>query len=154
MLVLTLSQKLLSTATQLKETGNKHFTAKPQRLDAARESYLSALDSLPDCQREREPAPAPEATVEEVDDDATVDVGRGDDDSERIAVEEGIRECTKAVWGNLGAVYVALVSVVWPGPRPLLTETGPAQGGGRGVHQRFVGGNAHLRILTGLSARI
>ncbi|KAL1407050.1 hypothetical protein Q8F55_006463 [Vanrija albida] len=94
-------EKLLSTATGLKESGNKHFTAKPQRLEAARGAYLSALDSLSDCQRAEEPA----ARFEELDDAAAAALQA---DEERRAVEQRVRDCTKAVWGNLGAVYLAL----------------------------------------------
>lgn len=95
----------------LKDNGNKHFTASPQRLDEARKSYLSAIDTLPVCPRPEKAKPKAEASgLEEVTDEeaAQIEADRlQPKDTERDDVEADIRECTKAVWGNLAAVYLA-----------------------------------------------
>jgi hypothetical protein len=105
-------QKLLARATALKETGNKHFLAKPRRLDEARDSYNAALDHLPDLPPPRpfQTAPAESSGLQEVTEEEAEAIeaeNAREKDTEREGVEQEIRECTKAVYGNLGAVYVA-----------------------------------------------
>lgn len=112
-------QKLLARATGLKDAGNKHFLAKPQRLSEARDSYLAALDHLPDLppRPSQFPPQAPSGLQEVTEDEAEAIVAENEreKDTEREGIELDIRECTKAVYGNLGAVYVAQVSTVAEG---------------------------------------
>ena len=57
---------------------------------------------------------------------------------ERVEIEEQIRECTKACWGNLAASYLATVSspvVMWSIP---LDVPGFQQRSSRCLHQRSV----------------
>ncbi|BEI82812.1 hypothetical protein CcaverHIS002_0306800 [Cutaneotrichosporon cavernicola] len=103
-------KKLLARAVTLKEQGNKHFLAKPRQLSMARDSYSAALDHLPDMPpRPAQVAPElsgiQEVTEEEA--DAINAENAREKDTVREDVEREIRECTKAVYGNLGAVYVA-----------------------------------------------
>jgi len=44
---------------------------------------------------------------------ATITESTDDDDDERTVVKARIRECARAAWGNLGAVYMVTVSGVW-----------------------------------------
>lgn len=95
----------------LKEAGNRHFLAKPRRLDEARASYTAALDHLPDLPPPRPfAAPAEGSGLQEVTEDEAEAIeaeNTREKDTEREGTEQEIRECTKAVYGNLGAVYVA-----------------------------------------------
>lgn len=109
-------KKLLAEATKLKEAGNKHFTASPRKLEEARDSYLAALGHLPDIHSEPVPPPPPSGLQELTDDEAAALEAEGSETidaekEERAILERDIRECTKAVWGNLAAVYLALVGV-------------------------------------------
>lgn len=104
-------QNLLQRGVSLKDNGNKHFIARPQRLEEARKSYLAAIDTLPVCPRPEKAAPKTESSgLAEVTDEeaAQIEADRlRPRDTERDDVESDIRECTKAVWGNLAAVYLA-----------------------------------------------
>lgn len=104
-------QNLLQRGLSLKNTGNKHFTANPQRLDEARKSYLAAIDTLPSCPRpEKTKSKVETSGLAEITDEeaAQIDAERlQPKDTERDNVEADVRECTKAVWGNLAAVYLA-----------------------------------------------
>ncbi|EJT46492.1 hypothetical protein A1Q2_01147 [Trichosporon asahii var. asahii CBS 8904] len=101
----------LKRGLSLKNTGNKHFTANPQRLDEARKSYLAAIDTLPSCPRpEKTKSKVETSGLAEITDEeaAQIDAERlQPKDTERDNVEADVRECTKAVWGNLAAVYLA-----------------------------------------------
>lgn len=106
----------MADATALKETGNKLFTSSPRRLEEARDSYLAALGHLPDLKVEPAPPPPPSGLQELTDDEAAALEAEASqpvdaEKEERTQLETTIRECTKAVWGNLAAVYLALVSV-------------------------------------------
>lgn len=94
----------------LKDNGNKHFTASPQRLEEARRSYLAAIDTLPEIPRpEKAQHKAERSGLEEVTEEeaARIEADRlRPKDTERDTVEADIRQCTKAVWGNLAAVYL------------------------------------------------
>lgn len=78
-------------------------------MDEACASYTAALDHLPDLPPPVLVAPAPSGIQEVTEDEAAaIDAENArDKDTEREDAEQAIRECTKAVYGNLGAVYVA-----------------------------------------------
>ena len=118
-----MAQTLLGKAVDRKNAGNNYFTMKPPDLERAVASYKAALDYLPPCPR-RTVVPKPPLTdnatsgLAEVNDEeaAAIEeqqhVAEPDSDSEsreREEVEEEVRECTKACWGNLGACYTSLV---------------------------------------------
>lgn len=131
---LTPRKNLLQRGLSLKDIGNKHYTASPQRLEESRKSYLAALDTLPDCPRpdkgelHLEKGGLQEVTDEEAEQIAAEQSRRKD--TERIDVEADIRECAKAVWGNLAAVYLAekeyqlVVEACNNGKQPCVSSTG------------------------------
>lgn len=105
-------QNLLAQGARLKDEGNKRFTAKHQQLDEARDSYLSALDKLPLLPPPSKAAIPAASGIQEVTDEEAEAIEAESHDQERqqrVAVENQIRECSKAVWGNLGAVYLVMV---------------------------------------------
>lgn len=76
---------------------------------------MAAIDYLPDIAPRpsqvppQEPSGLQEVTEEEA---QAIEVeNQREKDIQRETVELEIRECTKAVYGNLGAVYIAQVSV-------------------------------------------
>jgi hypothetical protein len=85
---------------------------------------MDALKRLPVC-------PAPTSAPSEAPTGAKI-VEIEDEDRDELHIS--IRECTKAVWGNLGAVYVVMVSVATGCTRT--DHAGRPQGDSRGVHQR------------------
>lgn len=75
---------------------------------------MAALDHLPDTPPPRpfqasaqQPSGIAEVTEEEA--SAIEEENQREKDHEREGIESSIRECTKAVYGNLGAVYIAKV---------------------------------------------
>ena len=96
-----------------------HFTARPPNLDLAIAAYKQALEYLPPCKK-KPPITAntpttgiaevteEEATAieQEADQGGVVDVEK----QEREEVEDEVRQCTKACWGNLAACYISMVS--------------------------------------------
>jgi hypothetical protein len=118
-IVLT-AQRLLGKATELKTKGNAHFTSKSPEHERAVEAYHSALALLPPCPRHAKPrVETTSSGIEEVTDDQAEKIVAEEkakelnpEESEREEVEEEIRECTKACWGNLAACYLALVGPV------------------------------------------
>lgn len=96
---------------KFKADGNKSFTSKPPKLEAARDSYLSALDCLPAVPKHL-PAPALDdrRIVEITDEEAEQIELDWQTGAERVSVDNEIRDAQKALWGNLGAVYGQQVS--------------------------------------------
>lgn len=75
-------------------------------------AYKSALDHLPPCPK-KPPAKAATGIAEVTDEEAAAIEADGKVDpevKEREEVEEEVRECTKACWGNLAACHMSLVS--------------------------------------------
>ncbi|KGB77371.1 hypothetical protein CNBG_3209 [Cryptococcus deuterogattii R265] len=123
-------KELLSRATKHKATGNSHYTSKPPRYDDAIVSYKLAIDHLPtfpsdltdpeqDSKNDdkgkakvKEPVPS---GLQEVSEEEAVAIeeaekakeGKSPEELEREEVEDEIKECTKACWGNLAACYIA-----------------------------------------------
>ncbi|KAK4685756.1 hypothetical protein P7C73_g4383, partial [Tremellales sp. Uapishka_1] len=103
-------KKLLSRAQELKLQGNKSFTAKPPAYDAARDSYLAAIDHLPSIPRKvdtKSKTKVEGSCIEEVSEEEALAIENPVQD-ERAEVEDEISECLKAVYGNLGACYLYL----------------------------------------------
>lgn len=122
----------MSRATKHKATGNSHYTSKPPRYDDAIVSYKLAIDHLPtfpsdltdpeqDSKNDdkgkakvKEPLPS---GLQEVSEEEAVAIeeaekakeGKSPEELEREEVEDEIKECTKACWGNLAASYIATV---------------------------------------------
>ena len=110
---------MIAKASSFKATGNLHFTARPPELDLAVAAYKSALDHLPPCKKKPPIAATSPATgiaevteeeasaiEKEADENGVVDTEK----QEREEVEDEVRECTKACWGNLAACYISMVS--------------------------------------------
>jgi len=104
-----------------KASGNASFTSIPPDHVAAIDAYKAALKALPDCSKVATEAAGAksgsvqsgiqEVTEEEanaIQAEATT-IGAGSEQRARDEVEEQIRECTKACWGNLAASYLAKV---------------------------------------------
>lgn len=128
-------QELLSRATKHKITGNSHYTSKPPQYEQAIASYKLAIDHLPtfpsdptdpehqeqDSKNDfkgkmkvEEPVPSglQEVTEEEavaIQKEENTKKGKSPEELEREEVEDEIKECTKACWGNLAACYIAIV---------------------------------------------
>lgn len=131
---------LLGRGLELREEGNKYYSARPAELQPAVEKYKAALGFLPDVGRGEssesesstsggqsssptsEPAGIQEVTEDEaeaIEQEEKRKAERSPEDIERERIEHAIRECAKACWGNLGACYAALVSCRqgYPGDR-------------------------------------
>ncbi|BEI85703.1 hypothetical protein CcaverHIS002_0511040 [Cutaneotrichosporon cavernicola] len=99
---------LLDKSISLKNEGNKSFTSKPPKLDAARDSYLCALDCLPAVPKHLAPPRLDEDRFAEITDEEADQINMDwEAGAERVAVDNDIREAQKALWGNLAAVYSA-----------------------------------------------
>lgn len=113
---------------KLKADGNKNFTSKPPKLEAARDSYLCALDCLPAVPKHLPPPSLDEDRFVEITDEQAEQIERDwEAGPERVAVDNDIRDAEKALWGNLGAVYGQQVSCGsargvrgWPNWAPLM----------------------------------
>ncbi|WVQ93679.1 hypothetical protein IAU59_000755 [Kwoniella sp. CBS 9459] len=132
---LTELKELLSRAVGFKEAGNQSFTSKPPKYEEAVQSYKSAIDYLPNVdppKSARNLNPGAEGSetathrdsnkisdldgsgIQEVTDEEAALIEREMQDQqdpdvvERKAVEDEIRETTKACWGNLAACHIAL----------------------------------------------
>ncbi|AAW46108.1 hypothetical protein CNK00610 [Cryptococcus deneoformans JEC21] len=127
-------KELLSRATKHKITGNSHYTSKPPQYEQAIASYKLAIDHLPtfpsdptdpehqeqDSKNDfkgkmkvEEPVPSglQEVTEEEavaIQKEENTKKGKSPEELEREEVEDEIKECTKACWGNLAACYIAI----------------------------------------------
>jgi hypothetical protein len=95
-------QKLVTEAEKLKAAGNKHFTAKPQRVDEAKRAYLDAVARLPAVPAGNVPASTEAAAGARI---VELELEEREDAYARI------RACGMASWGNLGAVYAVTVSL-------------------------------------------
>lgn len=83
-------------------------------------AYKSALDHLPPCPKKPPSTAVPlETGIAEVTDDEAAAINEETSRQEAVdpavrekeEVEEEIRDCTKACWGNLGACYISLVGL-------------------------------------------
>lgn len=126
-MLLTVSQRLLEKALMHKSTGNTAFSSKPPMMDKAVDDYTAALKCLPDVVKQTtltQPTPRLPAVggIEEITEVEAVHIQLEADKTagangdvaaeERLQVEDDIRGCAKACWGNLGACYTALVSAL------------------------------------------
>ncbi|WRT63859.1 uncharacterized protein IL334_000784 [Kwoniella shivajii] len=118
--------ELLTKAIRLKNEGNALFTFKPiPKYDEAISTYLKAIDHLPHIPSppEEDESVNPkkggnksgESGIEEVTEEEAIKIEQeelkkatSDQEKQREQVENGIKECTKNVWGNLAACYLAL----------------------------------------------
>lgn len=119
-------QDLLRDAEDLKARGNDHFAnskADETLLEKAAECYRQALDRLPALESSTEKAPPPplpasSGVVELTDAEAAAieaqeaerNAPESDDERRRREANEGITQVRKALWANLGAVWVRKVS--------------------------------------------
>lgn len=84
--------------------------SKPPKLDDARQCYLSALDLLPQESPAAQPSAVPSGISEITDSEADeLQASSSREGVERQQIQGRIRDCSKAVWGNLGAVYTMTV---------------------------------------------
>ncbi|GMK59743.1 hypothetical protein CspeluHIS016_0803490 [Cutaneotrichosporon spelunceum] len=97
---------LVDKSLQLKKEGNSSFTSKPPKLDAARDSYLCALDCLPAVPKHLPPPSLDEDRFTEITDEEADQINLDNETGTvRVAADNDIREAQKALWGNLAAVY-------------------------------------------------
>jgi hypothetical protein len=124
------SQTRLEEATTLKSRGNALF-AEPE-LDGALAAYLEALKLLPETTPVSKPPPPPPTGVEELTDEQAavleneirareLESSRPDAVTRR-SLERQIDDARKALWSNIGAVYVKKVSNTNQ-PRPMAMPT-------------------------------
>jgi len=110
----------------MKDKGNKAFTAKPPDAEQALVFYKEAIDLLPTIPRDKAEEPVKneevissgieevteeEASIIEQSPSQPAEVEEDPAVVERREVEDGVRECQKAVLGNIGACHVSLVSL-------------------------------------------
>ena len=122
---LTVSQEALNKALALKAKGNTLFTAKPPNITAALNAYQRAVDVLAVCEpklKAEKPTvspPPPESGLQEVTEEEAdaieearkvKEAVKEKEPSEREKLEDDIRECYKACWGNRAACHIARVS--------------------------------------------
>ncbi|KAL1409357.1 hypothetical protein Q8F55_003339 [Vanrija albida] len=103
---------LLEAATQLKDAGNKLYTSRPPKLDAARDDYLKALSYLPAAPKHLPPPSLDELAggdrFREISDDEAEQIEADEAAGyERVTADLAIRDAQRAIYGNLGAVYAA-----------------------------------------------
>jgi hypothetical protein len=109
----------------LKAKGNTLFTAKPPNITAALNAYQRAVDVLAVCEpklKAEKPTvspPPPESGLQEVTEEEAdaieearkvKEAVKEKEPSEREKLEDDIRECYKACWGNRAACHIARVS--------------------------------------------
>ena len=114
---------MIAKAIEFKLQGNRNFQEKPPDTDKAITAYNNALDGLPACSKSSEadiskkPERISSSGIEEITDEEaavienTPEEETDPEETRRKELEEQLRDCTKACWGNLGACHLAQVSL-------------------------------------------